>query len=72
MPRGLLRTGRTELPSILIVGNSFTNPVETLVYTNFNQMHSIDVRDEREPRYDVASYAKQNDMDIVVFIRGGI
>lgn len=72
MPRSVLRTGRKELPSVLIVGNSFTNPVETLVYTSFGQMHSIDVRDEREPRYDVADYAKENDMDIVIFIRGGI
>ncbi|KMT22863.1 DHHW family protein [Clostridium cylindrosporum] len=70
--RDMIKTNRKELPNILVIGNSFTNAAETLLYTNFNQMHSIDVRDDNQGAYDIAHYAKRNNIDIVVFIRGGI
>lgn len=40
----VLRTDRPELPSVLIFGDSFTNPVESLAYYSFDELHSIDLR----------------------------
>ena len=39
-----IRTDREELPSILIYGDSFTNPVECIIYQGFNEMRSLDMR----------------------------
>lgn len=40
----VLRTDRPELPSVLIFGDSFTNPVESLAYYSFDELRSIDLR----------------------------
>lgn len=40
----VIDTGRDELPSVLIFGDSFTNPVEGLLYYSFNEMRSLDLR----------------------------
>ena len=40
----VIETGRPDLPSILIYGDSFTNPVECLAYYSFDEMRSIDLR----------------------------
>ncbi len=40
----VIRTDRPELPSILIYGDSFTNPVEALLWPNFNETRSLDLR----------------------------
>ena len=40
----ILETNRPELPSILIYGDSFTNPVEALLWPNFNETRSLDFR----------------------------
>ena len=40
----VLRTDRPALPSVLIFGDSFTNPVESLAYYSFNELRSIDLR----------------------------
>lgn len=40
----ILRTDRPELPSVLIFGDSFTNPVESLAYYSFDELRSIDLR----------------------------
>lgn len=39
-----ITTNRPELPNLLIFGDSFTNPLETLLYTGFNETRSIDLR----------------------------
>lgn len=72
MPRDIIKTGRRGVPSVLVVGNSFTNPLETLLYTSFNEMHSMDVREENMGEYDVAHYANQFGIDVVVYVIGGI
>ena len=41
----VIDTGREELPTILIYGESFTNALETIVYYSFDEMHSLDFRD---------------------------
>lgn len=40
----VIRTDRPALPSVLIFGDSFTNPVESLAYYSFNELRSIDLR----------------------------
>lgn len=40
----VLRTGRGELSDALIVGNSFTNMLEALLYQNFDETRSLDFR----------------------------
>lgn len=43
-PNTVIDTGRDELPSILIYGDSFSNAVECVAYLSFNEMHSLDLR----------------------------
>lgn len=40
----VIRTNRPELPNALIFGDSFTNAMETLLYTSFNETRSLDLR----------------------------
>lgn len=39
-----IQTDRAELPNLLIFGDSFTNPVECLLYASFDEMRSLDLR----------------------------
>lgn len=40
----ILETNRAELPDVLVFGDSFTNALETLFYTSFDEMRSLDLR----------------------------
>ena len=40
----VIATNRPELPSILLFGDSFTNAVETFLYTSFDKTRSLDLR----------------------------
>lgn len=40
----IIRTYREGLPNALIFGESFTNAMETLLYTAFNETRSLDMR----------------------------
>lgn len=40
----ILKTDRPELPNALIFGDSFTNAMETLLYTAFDETHILDLR----------------------------
>ena len=63
----VIETGRPELPSILIYGDSFTNPVECLLWQGFDATYSFDFRhyDELSPDEAIARCKP----DFVVFIR---
>ena len=63
----VIETNRPDLPSILIYGDSFTNPVECLAYYSFDEMRSIDLRHYRE--MSLADYIRLHQPDIVVGIR---
>lgn len=63
----VIDTGRPELPSILIYGDSFTNPVECLMYYSFDQMRSVDLRHYKD--MTLADYIAAYQPDIVVGIR---
>lgn len=63
----VLNTGRDELPSILIYGDSFTNPVECVAYLSFDEMHSLDLRHYHE--MGLEDYIRQVRPEVVVCIR---
>lgn len=63
----VIETGRPGLPSILIYGDSFTNPVECLAYYSFDEMRSIDLRHYKD--MTLADYIQAYQPDIVVGIR---
>jgi hypothetical protein len=63
----VIRTGREELPSILVYGDSYTNALETLLYWSFDEFRSIDLRYYDE--MTLAEYAARWQPDIVVCIR---
>lgn len=66
-PVTTIDTGRDELPSILIYGDSFTNALECVAYLSFNEMHSLDLRSYKEK--DIRDYIREFQPDIVVCIR---
>lgn len=65
--RTVIDTGRDNLPSILIYGDSFTNPVECLAYLSFDETHSLDLRHYHD--MGLLDYIRQFRPDIVVCIR---
>jgi hypothetical protein len=67
MAETILRTNRPALPDILIVGDSFTNPVECLIYTSFDEMRSLDLRYYHQQ--SLADYVRTYRPDVVVMIR---
>lgn len=63
----VIDTNRPELPNVLLVGDSYTNAVECLLYTSFNEMRSIDLR-----WYDkktLAEYIAEYRPDFVILLR---
>ena len=60
-------TGREELPSILIYGDSFTNAVECIAYYSFDKMYSIDQRHYTESTLE--EFIAQHQPEIVVCIK---
>jgi hypothetical protein len=52
VPRTSVVTDRTELPSLLIYGDSFTNAVECIAWYSFERMDSVDLRYYKEKTLD--------------------
>ena len=70
MGETIIRTERPELPSILIVGDSFTNPVEALCVGSFYEIRSLDFR-----KYDqmtLTEYLQAYPADVVVVMRDSL
>lgn len=65
--RTVIDTGRDSLPNVLVFGDSYTNVLECILYTSFNEMHSLDMRyyDEMSLREYVAAYKP----DVVICVR---
>ena len=62
-----IRTEREELPDILVVGDSFTNSLETLLYMGFDEMRSLDYRHYNG--LPLREYIAQYQPDIVICVR---
>ncbi|MDO5784488.1 MAG: hypothetical protein Q4P20_05440 [Eubacteriales bacterium] len=63
----VIQTDRPELPNILIVGDSYTNALETLLYASFNEMRSLDLRHYQEK--PLSEYIADYQPDIVLYLR---
>ncbi len=66
----VIRTERPELPNILIVGDSFTNPVEALCVYSFNELRSLDFR--YYEGMTLTEYLRDYPADLVVVIRDSL
>jgi hypothetical protein len=63
----IICTHREQLPSALIFGDSFTNAMETLLYTAFNETRSLDMRHYTSKT--LREYIAEYQPDIVICIR---
>ncbi len=63
----VIKTGREELPNVLIYGDSFTNAIETLLWTGFNETHVLDFRYYSEKT--LGDYVAEYQPDIVICVR---
>lgn len=62
----VIDTGRDELPSVLLIGESYTNALETLLYASFDEMRSID------PRHftgSISDYIAAYQPEVVILLR---
>ena len=70
MGETVIQTNRPELPSILIVGDSFTNPVEALCVYSFHEIRSLDYRHKQD--ISLTEYLSLHPVDAVVVIRDNL
>lgn len=63
----VIQTSRPELPDVLLFGNSFTNALETFLYTSFNETRSLDLRLYHE--MGILEYIEEYRPDVVVCLR---
>ena len=63
----VIRTERPSLPSVLIFGDSFTNPVESLAYYSFDELRSVDLR--HYTAQSLSDYIAAYKPDVVLCIR---
>lgn len=62
----VLKTDRPELPKALIFGDSFTNAMEPLLYTAFDETHILDLRHYQEK--SLAEYVTDYQPDVVLCV----
>ena len=59
-------TARPDLPSVLIIGESYTNAMETLLYASFDEMRSIDPRSYQG---SITDYIALHQPEVVIVLR---
>lgn len=67
IPETVITTNRPELPNCLIFGDSFTNAVETLLWTGFNETRSLDLR--HYTLQTLKDYVEEWQPDVVICLR---
>lgn len=65
-----IKTDRNNLPNILVYGDSFTNPIETLLVRNANNFYSVDFRYKKDQ--SLMEIINKYKPDIVVCIRDNL
>jgi len=63
----VIETNRPELPNALLFGDSFTNPLETLVWASFNETRCLDMRNYTA--LSIREYIELYKPDVVVCVR---
>jgi hypothetical protein len=67
IPETAIATNRPELPNCLIFGESYTNAVETMIWTAFNETRSLDLRHYN--KQTLAEYIADWQPDVVICMR---
>lgn len=62
----VIDTHRDHLPSVLLIGESYTNAMETLLYASFDEMRSID---PRHYEGSIAAYIADFAPEVVIVLR---
>lgn len=65
----IIETDRPELPTLLMFGDSFTNPLETLLYTGFDKSIYVDLREVKYLNQGILGYVEQYHPDYVICVR---
>lgn len=65
----IIDTDRPELPTLLMFGDSFTNPLETLLYTGFDKSIYVDLREIKYLNQGILGYVEQYHPDYVICVR---
>lgn len=60
----VIQTNRPELPDCLLFGDSFTNALETFLYTSFDETRSLDLRHYTE--MGILEYVQTYQPDVVI------
>lgn len=60
-------TGREELPSLLIYGDSMTNAMECVIYLSFDETHALDLRHYKD--MSLTDYIRLVRPEVVVCVR---
>ena len=63
----VIRTNRPELPDCLIFGDSFTNALETFLYTGFDETRSLDLR--HYTQMGILEYVQTHQPDVVLCLQ---
>ncbi len=63
----VIRTDRPDLPDCLIFGDSFTNALETFLYTSFDETRSLDLRHYTE--MGILEYVQTYRPDVVICLQ---
>lgn len=63
----IIKTNRPHLKNALIIGESFTNPLETMLYTSFNETRSLDFRHYKDK--SIYEYLKEYKSDVIIYVR---
>ncbi len=66
-PETIIKTNRNYLDNVLIFGDSYTNAVETLLYLNFNETRSLDLRYYNKK--SLYQYIKEYKPNLVIMLR---
>lgn len=67
LAESVIDTGRSDRPSILIYGDSFTNALECILYNSFDKMYSLDLRHYKGAK--LREYIKACRPDYVICVR---
>ena len=63
-PYTIIDTNRKELPNIMIIGDSTTNALESIMWMNANKLTSIDFRHYKEK--NIIEFLEENPQDIII------
>ncbi len=67
----IFQTKKTERPNILVIGDSFDNPILKLIASHFHNTYSIDIRHYQEDKgeeFMINDYIRKNHIDNVLFV----